>query len=180
MVYIAEARSRRQAASGRGLPARTRSETPGSDPGLERRLAEARVSRAHRQSRIRTLLNQRNAAVAAALTGGVPVARIAAATGLRLTDVRNIGEGYSDYYGSGISREQHVTGLAAIAGELEKIKEERDRAERQFSADVVEALRGGRIDVFRVAALTAVTAERLRELTRGAGLRADAFRPRPA
>lgn len=180
MVYIAESRPRRKAASARGVPARTRAETPGSDPGLERRLAEVRVSRAHRQSLIRTLLNQRNAAVAAALTGGVPLARIAAATRLRLADIRRIGDGYSEYYGSGISREQHIAALAAIAGELEEIREERDRAERQFCADVVEALRGGNIDVFRVAALTAVTAERLRELTRGAGLRAEAFRPRPA
>ena len=126
------------------------------------------------------VLNQRNTAVAAALAGGVPVARIAAATRLRPTDVRSLGEGYADDYGAGVSRDQHVAALAVIAGELEKITEERDHAERRFSGEVVEALRGGHFDIFRIAALTAVTAERLRELTRGAGLRADVFGPKPS
>lgn len=117
--------------------------------------------------------------MAAALTDRVSVATVASATGLKLTEVKKIGKGYSEYV-SGVSREQHVAGLVAITNQLLKNMNDKVSAERQFRADVVEALRGGQMDVFRVAALTAVTAERLRELTRGTGLRAEAFRPRPS
>lgn len=178
MAYIAEARPRRIAPA-RGTEVRRRSEAPAGNPDAERRLSEARVSRAHRQSRLRTLLNQRNEAVAAAVTEGVPVAKIAAITGLRLTDVKKIGQCYAESYVSGVSREQHVDGLRDIAEQLVRLTDEKSAAERQFREDVVRVLRGGQMDVFRVAALTAVTAERLREITRGAGIRSEAFRPRP-
>lgn len=179
MTYIAEARPRRTPAT-RGGQVRRRSETPAGNPALERRLSDARVSRAHRQSRVRTLQNHRNEAVAAALTARVPVAAIAAITGLKLTDVKKIGKGHSDSYVAGVSREQHLAGLAEIAGQLLEAVEEKATAERKFRADVVEALRSGQLDVFRIAALTAVTAERLREITRGTGLRGEAFRSRPS
>jgi hypothetical protein len=142
----------------------------------EQRLAAARMSRAHRQSRLRTLLNQRNEAVGAALTGRVPAAVIAATTGLKLTEVKKIGRAYSDSYFPDLSREQHVAVLSALADELRTVEEEKERAERQLRADVVDVLRSGKMDVFRIAALTAVTAERLRELTRGTGLRTENFR----
>ncbi|KRE68675.1 hypothetical protein ASG92_02130 [Arthrobacter sp. Soil736] len=118
--------------------------------------------------------------MAAALTARVPVAAIAAITGLKLTDVKKIGKGHSDSYVAGVSREQHLAGLAEIAGQLLEAVEEKATAERKFRADVVEALRSGQLDVFRIAALTAVTAERLREITRGTGLRGEAFRSRPS
>lgn len=179
MTYIAEGRPRRTPAA-RGGQVRRRSETPAGNLALEQRLSDARVSRAHRQSRVRTLLNHRNEAVAAASAARVPVAAIAAATGLKLTDVKKIGSGYSDSHVAGASREQHLAGLAEIAGQLLEAVEEKAAAEGQFRADVVEALRSGQADVFRIAALTAVTAERLREITRGAGLRGEAFRPSPS
>lgn len=191
MTYVPEARPRRvarvNAARGRTAVggAALGSVAPGSVasgraasgyPEAEQRLAAARMSRAQRQSRLRTLLNQRNEAVGAALTGRVPVAAIAATTGLKLTEVKKIARAYSDSYAPDLSREQHVAGLTAVAERLRTVEEEKESAERQLRADVVDVLRSGKMDVFRIASLTAITAERLRELTRGTGLRAENFR----
>jgi hypothetical protein len=190
VTYIPEARPRRVV---RANAARTAARTsaaqgitdlggvaaaavPGGCREAEERLAAARTSRAHRQSRLRTFLNQRNEAVGAALTGGVPAAAVAATTGLKLTEIKKIGRAYADSYDPDLSREQHIAGLSALAEELQTIENEKESAERQLRADVVDVLQSGKMDVFRIAALTAVTAERLRELTRGTGLRAKEFR----
>ncbi|HKS02701.1 MAG TPA: hypothetical protein VJS86_13590, partial [Arthrobacter sp.] len=176
MTYVPEARPRRaariSAAQGRtALGGAAVGGVASGYPEVEERLAAARMSRAHRQSRLRTLLNQRNEAIGAALTGRVPAAAIAATTGLKLTEIKKIGRAYSDSYAPDFSREQHLAGLAALAEQLRAVEDEKESAERQLRADVVDVLRSGKMDVFRIAALTAVTAERLRELTRGTGLR---------
>jgi len=157
------------AASGRSVSA-------GEASDLERRLAQEKAARAHRQSRVRALLSRRNEAVAAAVAGGVPASAVAAATGLKVTEVKKTGRAFSESYVPGLSREQHVAGLVALADQPQTVIEEKDSAERQLRADVVQVLRSGEMDIFRIAALTAVTADRLRELTRGTGLRAEAFR----
>jgi hypothetical protein len=176
VTYIPEARPRRirpinaariHAARGRSdLGGVAVAAAPGGCPEVEERLAAARTSRAHRQSRLRALLNQRNEAIGAALMGRVPAAAIAAATGLKLTEIRKIGRAYADSY---------APDLSGLVEELRAIEDEKESAERQLRADVVDVLRSGKMDVFRIAALTAVTAERLRELTRGTGLRAEKF-----
>lgn len=190
MTYIPEARPRRvsrgdtarmdgarisvaqgrTARSGTGLAG-----VPGGYPEAEERLAAARMSRAHRQSRLRTLLSQRNEAIGAALTGRVPASAIATATGLKLTEIKKLGRAYPDAYYPEVSREQHVAGLSALAEELRTVEQEKESAERQLRDDVVDALRSGKMDLFRIAALTAITADRLRELTRGSGLRTQNF-----
>jgi hypothetical protein len=181
MTYLPDARPRRRVAQPRinasqvrGDSARTASS--GDDRDLERRLSQEKAARAHRQSLIRVLLSRRNEAVAAAVAGGVPAAAVAAATGLKITEVRKTGRAFSESHIPGLSREQHVAGLVALAEQLQRVIEEKERAERQLRADVVQVLRSGEMDIFRIAALTAVTADRLRELTRGTGLRAEAFR----
>ncbi|APX01239.1 MULTISPECIES: hypothetical protein [Arthrobacter] len=181
MTYVPEARPRRavriSAAQGRtALGGAAVGAVASGYTEAEQRLAAARMSRAHRQSRLRTLLNQRNEAIGAALTGRVPAAAIAATTGLKLTEVKKLGRAYSDSYAPDLSREQHVAVLSALAEQLRAVEEEKESAERQLRADVVDVLRSGKMDVFRIAALTAVTAERLRELTRGTGLRTENFR----
>ncbi|MFE4541486.1 hypothetical protein [Arthrobacter sp. NPDC056727] len=182
MTYVPEARPRRAARNkaARNSAAQGRTalggEAPGGCPEAEERLAAARMSRAHRQSRLRTLLTQRNEAIGAALTGRVPAAAIAGTTGLKVTEVKKIARAYSDSYAPEFSREQHVAGLSALAEQLRTVEEEKASAERQLRTDVVDVLRSGKMDVFRIAALTAVTAERLRELTRGTGLRTENFR----
>jgi adenine/guanine phosphoribosyltransferase-like PRPP-binding protein len=166
VTYIPDARPRRRIAPPRHAD---------GNPELERRLAQEKAARAHRQSRIRALLSRRNEAVAAAVAGGVPAAAVAAATGLKITEVKKTGKAFAESYVPDLSREQHVAGLAALAEQLQAVIAEKESAERQLRADVVDVLRSGEMDVFRIAALTAVTADRLRELTRGTGLRAEAF-----
>ncbi|MFE4833868.1 hypothetical protein ACFRAU_04205 [Arthrobacter sp. NPDC056691] len=165
MTYIPDARPRRRAA-----PPRIN-----ATPEVERRLSQEKAARAHRQSRIRALLSRRNEAVAAAVAGGVPAAAVSAATGLKITEVKKTAKAFSESYVPELSREQHVAGLAALAEQLQTVIEAKESAERQLRADVVDVLRSGTMDVFRIAALTAVTADRLRELTRGTGLRSENF-----
>jgi adenine/guanine phosphoribosyltransferase-like PRPP-binding protein len=88
-----------------------------------RRLAQEKAARAHRQSRIRALLSQRNEAVAAAVAGGVPAAAVAAATGLKITEVRKMGRAFSESYFPDLSREQHLAGLAVLAEQLQAVTE---------------------------------------------------------
>jgi hypothetical protein len=186
VTYIPEARRRRVAApqrvnvppghAGSARPVSGGDASAGGNADLERRLSQEKAARAHRQSRLRALLSQRNEAVAAAVAGGVPAEAVAAATGLKITEVRKIGRAFSESYFPDLSRGQHLAGLAALAEQLQTVLEEKESADRKLRADVVEVLRSGEMDVFRIAALTAVTADRLRELTRGTGLRAQTFR----
>lgn len=186
MTYIPDARPRRRVAPQRTNalqgtnPAPARAASVGAASGgtldLERRLAQEKAARAHRQSRLRGLLGRRNEAVAAAVAGGVQTAAIAAATGLKITEVKKTAKAFSESYVPDLPREQHVALLAALAKQLQMVIEEKESADRQLRADVVDVLRNGEMDVFRIAALTAVTADRLRELTRGTGLRSENFR----
>jgi hypothetical protein len=180
VTYIPDARPRRRVAAERtnAAPARAASAraASGGIPDLERRLAQEKAARAHRQSRLRGLLGRRNESVAAAVAGGVQAAAVAAATGLKITEVKKTAKAFSDSHVPELTREQHVALLAALAEQLRTVIEEKESADRQLRADVVDTLRSGEMDVFRIAALTAITADRLRELTRGTGLRSENFR----
>jgi hypothetical protein len=177
VTYIPEARPRRRVTTPRRLDGSGRRVTsPAGNPALERRLAQEKAARAERQSRIRALLSRRNEAVAAAIVGGVPVAAVSATSELKLTEVRKIAGAFSESYNPELSREQLLAELDALAEQLRTVNDEKERAERQLRADIVAVLRTGEMDIFRIAALTAVTTDRLREITRGTGLRSQAFR----
>lgn len=157
MTYVAEARPRRRA-----TPAKPRLNR------VEMRLSESRVTRACIDSRVRTLLSQRNEAIAAALADKVSLSAISTVVGIRATDVKRIGGAYQDLHFSGNRHDWHLTRLSAIVRQLDAALEDKEQSAQKLRCDVLEGLESGRLDIFRVAALTALPAERIRELMRPA------------
>ncbi|MCA4134075.1 hypothetical protein [Arthrobacter sp. M4] len=103
-----------------------------------------------------------------ALADRVSVGAIASAAGIKAADVKRVGSSYTEFDFSGTPHRVHLARLADIAAALKEALEERERAEEQLRVDVEEALSSGQCDLFRVAAVVAVTAERVRELLRRA------------
>ncbi|MFE4196720.1 hypothetical protein ACFRJ9_12700 [Paenarthrobacter sp. NPDC056912] len=157
MTYVAEARPHRRAAP----PQRRLSQ-------LELRLAESRVSRARIDSHVRSLLGRRNEAIAAALADKVSLAAVAAVVGIRAANVKRLGGAYQDLHYSGAHQEWHLAGLVALVRQLEAAMGDKEQCVERLRSDVLKGLESGRMDVFRVAALTALPAERIRELMRPA------------
>lgn len=158
MTYVAEARPRRRPAAHRPRLS-----------SLELRLTGSRVSRARIDSHVRTLLGRRNEAIAAALADKVSLAAVSAVVGIRATDVKRLGGAYQDLHFSGVQPEWHLSGLVAIVRQLEDALQDKERGVERLRVDVLEGLESGRMDIFRVAALTALPADRIRELIRATG-----------
>ncbi|MFF2840615.1 hypothetical protein [Paenarthrobacter sp. NPDC057981] len=158
VTYVAEARLRRRPAAHRPRLS-----------SLELRLTGSRVSRARIDSHVRTLLGRRNEAIAAALADKVSLAAVSAVVGIRATDVKRLGGAYQDLHFSGVQPEWHLSGLAAIVRQLEDALQDKERGVERLRVDVLEGLESGRMDIFRVAALTALPADRIRELIRATG-----------
>ncbi|MGP0223251.1 hypothetical protein [Paenarthrobacter sp. NCHU4564] len=155
MTYVAEARPRR----------RTTAHKPRLT-SLELRLTESRVSRARIDSHVRMLLSRRNEAIAAALADKVSPAAVSAVVGIRATDVKRLGGAYQDLHFSGAQQDWHLAGLSAIVRQLNAALEDKDKCVQQLRRDVLAGLQKGSLDIFRVAALTSLPAERIRELIR--------------
>ncbi|PRB41058.1 hypothetical protein CQ038_14760 [Arthrobacter sp. MYb51] len=135
---------------------------------LELRLSESRATRGRIDSHVRTLLSQRNEAMAAALADKVPLSAISTVVGIRAADVKRLGGAYQDLHFSGVRHDWHLTRLAAIVRQLDAALEDKEQSAQKLRCDVLEGLESGRMDIFRVAALTALPAERIRELMRPA------------
>ncbi|MFJ4029696.1 hypothetical protein ACIPWF_20330 [Paenarthrobacter sp. NPDC089989] len=159
MTYVAEARPRRRA-----TPHQPRLTS------LELRLAGSRVPRARIDSHIRTLLGRRNEAIAAALADKVSLAAVSAVVGIRAADVKRLGGAYQDLHFSGAPQEWHLSGLAAVAKQLEAALKDKEQSVESLRSDVLQCLEAGHMDVFRIAALTSLPAERIRELIRPVAL----------
>lgn len=155
MTYVAEARPRR-----RPSPAKRR-HSP-----LERRLLDSKVVRARIDSHVRTLLGRRNEAIAAAMADRVPLSSISDVVGIRATDVKRLGRAYQELDFSGAPPEWHLSGLRAITDQLNAALAEKELGARKLRDDVLEGLEAAAMDIFRIAALTALPAERIRELVR--------------
>lgn len=165
MVYRPEERLRRRQAqtqpSSAQLAAGRRRR-----PDVERRLDETRTLRARISSDIRSLLIRRNEAAAVALADRVPARAIAKVTGMKAIDVKRVAGSMMHVEFTGTPADVHLERLAAITAKLAEAVDERERAERQLLSDAQDALQSGACDVFRVAAVTNMTAERVRELIR--------------
>ena len=153
MTYVAEARPRRTAAP----------REPRLSP-LEQRLVDSRVSRARIDSHVRSLLGRRNEAVASALADRVSLSAISEVVGIRAADVKRLAGAYRGLHYSGALQEWHLAGLAAIVRQLDAALEDKEQGTRKLRCDVIEGL--GHMDIFRVAALTGLPAERIREVAR--------------
>ncbi|MFJ5958912.1 hypothetical protein ACIQC5_23470 [Paenarthrobacter sp. NPDC092416] len=128
------------------------------------------MTRARIDSHVRTLLNRRNEAIAAALADKVSLAALSAIVGIRAADVKRLGGAYQDLHFSGARQEWHLSGLDAIVRQLDAALEDKEAGVQRLRGDVIESLESGRMDIFRVAALTALPAERIRELMRPAAV----------
>ena len=159
MVYLAEQRPRRV----RWEPARA-----ARPSALERRLSEAQAARTRIDSVVRALLDRRNRAMASALADRVPVSRVSKALGISNADVRLFGGTFRDLDFSGAPAQWHLAELSAVAREIDAALASRDAAERGLRARILEATRGGRLDVFRIAAVLSLPPERVSEMVRSA------------
>ncbi|MBT8160908.1 MULTISPECIES: hypothetical protein [Arthrobacter] len=157
MTYVAEARPRRET-----IPAKRRL-TP-----LELRLAESRASRARADSLVRSLLNKRNETIAAALADKVSLSAISTVVGIRAADVKRLGGAYRDHHYPGAEPAVHLARLAAIVRQMDEALEHKESCLRRLRGDALKGLQSGLMDVFRIAALTSLPAERVRELIRPA------------
>jgi hypothetical protein len=155
VTYVAEARPRRRKA--RHEPRRN---------ALERRLSQSRVTRARVDSHVRLLLGRRNEAIGAALADKVPLATVSKIVGIRASDVKRLGGAYQDLDFSGFPEEWHIAVLSAAVRRLDRALAEKQRSVHELRADVLVGLEQGGMDLFRIAALTALPAERIRELIR--------------
>lgn len=124
------------------------------------------MTRARIESHVRTLLNQRNEAIAAALADKVSLSAIAGVVGIRAADVKRLGGAYQDLHFSGVRHDWHLSRLSAVVRQLDGALEDKERSAQKLRCDVLEGMESGRIDIFRVAALTALPVERIRELMR--------------
>lgn len=165
MVYRPEDRPRRRHTESQ--PSKEQlAALKGRSPDVERRLDETRIVRARISSDIRSLLIRRNEAAAMALADRVPARAIAEVTGMKAIDVKRVAGSMMQVEFTGTPAGVHLERLAAISAKLTEAIDERERAERRLLSDAQDALQSGACDVFRVAAVTNMTAERVRELIR--------------
>lgn len=167
MVYRLEERPPRRQAASRPSEAQLAAISR-RRADVERRLTETRTSRARIASDIRSLLIRRNEAAAMALADRVPARAIADVTGMKAIDVKRVAGSMIHAEFTGTPAGIHLERLEAITAKLAAAGEERERAEKQLLLDAQEALESGECDVFRVAAVANMTAERVRELLRRA------------
>jgi hypothetical protein len=145
---------------------------PIDQDALRSQLALNRQHIAQADSSIRTALRQRNESVARALADGVPVAAIAGAAGVNKFDVRRrIGAGYTELQPTGWPVEAHLTTVLAKALALADAMKHKSELEARRRSLTVMALKTDQLDLFEVASLAAVPAERIRREMRGITLR---------
>ncbi len=139
---------------------------------LRSQLALNRQHVAQADSSIRTAIRLRNESVAQALADGVPVAAIAAAAGVNKCDVRRrIGGGYLELGPAGWPAQAHLAAVRQKAQALAEAMEHKSELEARRRSLTVMALKTDQLDLFEVASLAAVPAERIRSEMRGVTLR---------
>lgn len=145
---------------------------PLDQEALRSQLALNRQHIAQADSSIRTAIRLRNESVAQALADAVPVAAIAAAAGVNKFDVRRrIGAGYAELQPAGWPVETHLHAIRGKAQALSDAMGHKSELEARRRSLTVMALKTNQLDLFEVASLAAVPAERIRSDIRGVTLR---------
>jgi hypothetical protein len=153
-------------------PGRRRRFEPIDQDALRSQLALNRQHIAQADSSIRTAIRQRNESVAQALADGVPVAAIAAAAGVNKFEVRRpMGAGYTELQPTGWPAKAHLAAVRAKAQALADAMKHKSELEARRRSLTVMALKTNQLDLFEVASLAAVPAERIRSEMRGITLR---------
>jgi len=139
---------------------------------LRSQLSLNRQHIAQADSSIRTAIRQRNDSVAQALADGVQVAAIAGAAGVNKFDVRHrVGAGYLELQPAGWPPQAHLTAIREKAQTLADAMKHKSELEARRRSLTVMALKTDQLDLFEVASLAAVPAERIRSEMRGVTLR---------
>lgn len=136
--------------------------------GMRQSLVAARLVRARIDSGIRTLLRVRAERVALALADRLPATDIAAAAGIKRIEVKRVCVDYVEMPFPGLGHDDHLIGLTGVAQALAAAMDEKSSCEERMQAAVLVALSSGKLDIFAVASLTGTTAEKVREIVRGA------------
>jgi hypothetical protein len=145
---------------------------PFDEDTLRSELAMNRLQMAQADSSIRCALRLRNESVSEALADGLRVARIAAASGVNQLDVgRRIGAGYTKLQPAGWPADAHLRTIRGHAAALAGAIEHKSLLEVRRRSLTVIALKTDQLDLFEVASLAAVPAERIRSEMRGVTLR---------
>jgi hypothetical protein len=145
---------------------------PIDQEALRSQLALNRQHISQADSSIRTAIGLRNDSVAQALADGVQVAAIAGAAGVNKFDVRRrIGTGYTDLQPAGWPVQAHLTAIREKSQALTDAMEHKSELEARRRSLTVMALKTNQLDLFEVASLAAVPAERIRSEIRGVSLR---------
>jgi hypothetical protein len=145
---------------------------PVDQEALRSQLALNRQHIAQADSSIRTAIRLRNESVAQALADGVQVAAIADAAGVNKFDLRRrIGAGYTELQPAGWPAEAHLAAIRGKAQALADAMEHKSELEARRRSLTVMALKTDQLDLFEVASLAAVPAERIRSEMRGVTLR---------
>jgi hypothetical protein len=153
-------------------PGRRRHFEPIDQETLRSELALNRQHIAQADSSVRTAIRLRNETVAQALADGVPVAAIAGAAGVNKFDVRRrVGAGYTELQPAGWPAQAHLTAILEKAQALTDAMEHKSELETRRRSLTVMALKTDQLDLFEVASLAAVPAERIRSEMRGITLR---------
>jgi hypothetical protein len=153
-------------------PGRRRRFQPLDQEALRCQLALNRQHIAQADSSVRTAIRLRNDSVAKALADRVPVAAVAEAAGVSKFDVRRrLGAGYADLEPAGWPAEEHLQRIRSAAGNLDEAARHKEELETRRRSLSVMALKTDQLDLFEVASLAAVPAERIRSEMRGITLR---------
>jgi hypothetical protein len=153
-------------------PGRRRRFEPIDQETLRGELALNRQHISQADSSIRTAIALRNDSVAQALADGVQVAAIAEAAVVNKFDVRRrVGAGYTELQPAGWSAQAHLTAILEKAQALADAMEHKSELEARRRSLTVMALKTHQLDLFEVASLAAVPAERIRSEMRGVSLR---------
>lgn len=145
---------------------------PIDQDALRSQLALNRQHIAQADSSIRTAIRLRNESVAQALADGVPIAAIATAAGVNKFDVRRrIGAGYTELQSAGWAAQEHLMAIQGKAQALADAIGHKSELEARRRSLTVMALKTDQLDLYEVASLAAVPAERIRSEMRGITLR---------
>lgn len=145
---------------------------PLDQDALRCQLALNRQHISQADSSIRTAIRIRNESVARALADRIPVTAVAEAAGVNKFDVRRrLGAAYTELQPAGWPAAAHLRTIRDAAQALAEAARHKGELETRRRALSVMALKTSQLDLFEVASLAAVPAERIRSEMRGVTLR---------
>jgi hypothetical protein len=151
----------------RGKAAKTVEPEAPEQPTIQTALRRNRQALSQAVATIRAISVRRNDKIAEAIWDGIPARTVAVAASTTMTEVRSIRAAFDDVLPSGASANVHVAAIESATGQVHLAEADRDRLERLRDQLIVTAHRLQTCDEYEIAALTGITAEQIRRMTRG-------------